>query len=562
MISLLGNPIVKRELVGVLRTRRAAALQIALCVAMTVLVVLRWPSHAQVDLTGQQARDVLSVFAYGLMTLIVLLSPVFPATSIVRERQQGTLALLLNSPMSRLDIYLGKLVGVLGFVVVLLILSLPAAVACYAMGGVGLFDQLGLMYAVLLLSAIEYAVLGLWVSSVALRTDTALRMTYGLILLLAVVALGPFHFLHGATWLPPAGTIAIEWIRCLSPVPAIVELMGEDVGQRGVATIGSSTTRFVILASGVSLLFALLTLARLNQRIFDRARAAGKITDDQSAKVRFYRRIMYLWFFDPQRRSGLIGPLTNPVMVKEFRTRKFGRAHWIARLFGGCVLLSLALMLATTRGTLDWGPTMLGAIMVVLTGALIVLVTPSLATGIIAGERESGGWTLLQMTPLSSWSIVVGKLLSVAWIVLLILLATLPGYAVLWKIDATGDLRARMPQVMITLVLTAVMSVLVSAAVSSLCRRTTAATALAYTILVGGAAGTFLIWLGRDAPFPHAMVEKVLTINPLAAALALIDARGFTNYQLLPANWWFMGGVCVVSVLVLLVQTWRLTRPR
>ena len=218
--------------------------------------------------------------------------------------------------------------------------------------------------------------------------------------------------------------------------------------------------------------------------------------------------------------------------------------------------------IATTRGTLDWGPATLGAIMVVLTGALIVLVTPSLATGIIAGERESGGWVLLQMTPLSTWSIVVGKLLSVAWIVLLILLATLPGYAVLWKIDVTGDLRARMPQVMITLALTAVMSVLVSAAISSLCTRTAAATALAYSVLVGGASGTFLFWLGRDAPFPRNVVEKVLTINPLAAALTLIDAPGFVGYHLLPANWWFMGGVCMASVMVLLVQTWRLTRPR
>ena len=44
-----------------------------------------------------------------------------PATSIVREKQRGTLILLLNSPLRPWSIYAGKLIGSLGFVLLLLL---------------------------------------------------------------------------------------------------------------------------------------------------------------------------------------------------------------------------------------------------------------------------------------------------------------------------------------------------------------------------------------------------------------------------------------------------------
>ena len=47
----------------------------------------------------------------------------------------------------------------------------------------------------------------------------------------------------------------------------------------------------------------------------------------------------------------------------------------------------------------------------------------------------------------------------------------------------------------------------------------------------------------------------------MAAALTIIETPGFTTFNLVPANWWWMGGLCLVCAVVLLVQTWRLTRP-
>src|SRR5436190_7203032 len=127
------HAILRRELVTLLRTRRAAAAQLGIALAFALVIGLRWPTESRVGLAGGEARQVLTVFGYGLLTSILLLVPAYPATSIVRERVQGTLALLLNTPLTPWSIYFGKLLAALGSVAVLLAMTAPAAAACYAL---------------------------------------------------------------------------------------------------------------------------------------------------------------------------------------------------------------------------------------------------------------------------------------------------------------------------------------------------------------------------------------------------------------------------------------------
>src|SRR5699024_2454393 len=172
---------------------------------------------------GSRSSQVLSIFGYGLMVALMFLAPVFASTSIVRERKKGTLALLLNSPMNAWSITFGKLVGALGYIILLLILSLPAAAACFAMGGIDPLAQLGRMYLLLLVLAVMYATLGLLISSYTVTSESAVRMTYGIILVIAVVVLGPYQFLHGRV---TGSTLDIlSWLRCLSPIPGMMALL-------------------------------------------------------------------------------------------------------------------------------------------------------------------------------------------------------------------------------------------------------------------------------------------------------------------------------------------------
>jgi len=552
----VSNPITRRELVGVLRTRRAAALQIVVAALFAAVVLARWPSDARADVAGAQAHQVFRVFGYGLLAAVLLLAPAFPATSVVRERRSGTLALLLNSALSPLSIYLGKLAGSAGFALLLLSLTLPAATACFLMGGgVTLPDVAGL-YGLLAVASLQVMTVALLVSTYARTPDSALRITYAAVFALAVVAPAPYLFVQGQE-----GTIAraAELLRCVSPVPPVMEWLWQGgVGAQGVIARASTPGRYVVIASASSLLLAAWTIARLNFRLFDRSRPAGTVTDDRGTFQRAARRAVFL--VDPSRRKAGIGRFVNPVMVKEFRCRKFGRMHWLLRLVAFCAAASLGLTYLTTAGTLDWGVETIGGILVVLQAALILLIAPSLAAGLIAAERETGGWPLLMSTPLSAAAILRGKLMSVVWTLALILLATLPGYVVMVFIEPSME--RPVARVVTCLVLTAVLVTALSAFVGSLFRRAAPATVAAYGAVFGLFAGTTLVWVGRDAPFGHSVVEAALGLNPAAAALAVIEAPGFERYELVPVAWWISGGLSAALFFLLAVRTWRLTTPQ
>jgi ABC-type transport system involved in multi-copper enzyme maturation permease subunit len=547
------NPIIHRELLEVLRTRKAIALQLCLALACALLVLLRWPTGDVADLSGARSLQVLRVFGYGLLAGILLLVPAFPAASLVREKIQGTLPLLLNSPMRPWSIYLGKLGGVLGFTALLLVMTLPAAAACYALGGTGTQGGLPLLYGVLLVAALQLSTLGLLVSSRSQTTDGALRLTYALVLVFGVLVLAPYALLRGTGFEEPA-----SWLRALSPVPAVMRVLGQqDVGGQGVGSSDPVVFRYLLLACLTSVGCALATVARLKPTLLDRPRAAGVMTEDRPQEERILRRIFFL--IDPQRRSGNMSLWINPVLVKEFRSRRFGRSHWTIRLIALSAILSLGLSYLAAAGALGWGVEIIGGALVLFQVALLILFAPSLAAGLISAERESGSWQLLRMTPLSPGKILRAKLLSAAWPLLLLLCATLPGYIVMMTVKPT--LIHQVQRVIICLLMTAVFAVLLSAAASALFRSTATATTASYLVLLAVCVGTLLVWLGREAPFGHGTVERVLTVNPVAAALQASETPGFTQYELLPANWWIIGSACLVLLVFLSLRVRQLCRP-
>ncbi len=589
---MLHNPIVQRELIGMMRTRKAIVIQASLVVLFTVLLLLRWPVDPIADLTGVKSMQVFKLFSYGILTALIFLVPVFPATSVIRERNSGTLALLLNSPMKPIEIYFGKLAGVMMFVMQLLILSIPSLAACYVMGGISMQQQVLPLYGVLILAALQYSTMGLMVSCLAGSIDSALKITYGLVLFMSVVVLGPHLFLQGET-----GTLATlaSWIRCISPLPPVMDIIGHgDVGAQGMDTNVNSVTNYIILSLVTTAIFVMVALVQLNRRILDRAKSAGVMTHQMSTLMQRLRLIFYMGM-DPKKRAPLIPGYVNPVLIKEFRSRRFGRVHWIIRTMVACVVISLFLAIQSTVFTEQWGVDIIGGIMVVLQVGLVVIITPSLASGLISSELESGSWRLLLLTPVNSRRILVGKLLSVAVTIFLIVLATLPGYIVLMVIDFT--LVTQIWQVCVCLLMTCIMVLAISSLVSSLFRTTATATAVSFSIVIMIFAGTFLFWLGKGSPFNVETVEKALVINPLATALTIMGTPGFDAaeftllapqviwkaemQELWPAvrvpleamgvqrvsipvswNWVVTGGISLICFVLLYIRVKFLTRPQ
>ena len=549
------NAILRRELLAVLRTRKALALQLGVALGCALLVLLRWPTGDVIDLSGARSMQVLRIVGYGLLTAVILLVPAFPATAIVREKVQGTLALLFNTPLSPLSIYAGKLAGVLGFTATLLVMTIPAAAACYALGGSGSEGGILEIYGVLGVAVVQFATLALLVSSRASSSDAALRITYALVLAVCVLTLAPHALLQGGT---DVLAVLAGWLRCLSPIPAVMEALGQgDVGSHGMSAAGGAIGRYLILASLMSVACTAMTIAGLNHRLFDRARPPGVMTEDRSTSGRILRRLIFL--LDPQRRSGGMSVWVNPVMVKEFRTRRFGRSHWTLRLIALSAILSLALSYVAASGMLSWGIEVIGGLLVLFQVTLLIVFAPSLGSSLVSAERESGSWQLLRMTPLSAGAILRGKLMSVVLPLLLVLCATLPGYAVI--IVTKPELIPQVERVIVCLGLTAVFAVLLAAAASTLFRATATATVASYLALVAICVGPLLVWLAREAPFGHETVQTVLMFDPVAAALQAFETPGFTHYELLPVSWWLTSAACVALFGVLIVRMWNLTRP-
>ncbi|MFK8113828.1 MAG: ABC transporter permease, partial [Rubripirellula sp.] len=224
------NPVIQREFFGILRSPRAFVMLLVLTAAFSAAVVMRWPADGSVDLSGHESLEVFRIFGYGLLAGIVFLVPAFPSTSIVNEKNSGTLALLLNSPLNAFSIYFGKASGVLLFSLLVLLCSLPASAACFAMGGIELTRELGLLYVILLVLVLQYVTLGLLVSSLVQSADAGVRLTYTIVLSLFFLTLVPAALIRGTMregWLP----VAAEWIRGFSPLPAVMEILGhQDVG--------------------------------------------------------------------------------------------------------------------------------------------------------------------------------------------------------------------------------------------------------------------------------------------------------------------------------------------
>ena len=549
------NPVIRREFIGILRSPKTFAMLMALTILFSLTVILQWPIDSS-SVSSGKSIEVFRVFGYGLLAGVIFLVPAFPATSIVNEKNNKTLALLLNSPLSGAAIYVGKISGVLLFSLMVLLCSLPGSAACYAMGGVSLTNQLGLLYLVLVFMILQYSTLAMLISSHVQTSDAGVRITYTVVFCLLLVTLLPSAFLRGTSLFPSYLLSAAEWLRCISPLPAIMEILGDGgVGASGLQK-ASTLTRFMwmtFLSSGV---FAALTLNRLNYRIFDRSRSKGAITNDRELKTRLLRRLLYI--VDPQRRKTGIPWFLNPVMVKEFRCRRFGRSQWLLRLIASCAIISMLLTFLATTSAESWGVGTIGPILVLMQVVLVVVLTPSLASGLISGERDSGGWEILRMTPLSTFRVVMGKILSVVWTLLMVLMATLPGY--LMTILIKPDLGPQIQLVLWCLFWITVQALAISSAVGSLFRYTAVSTSATYVTVIIWFLSPMLVWLAREAPFGHSSVETALLLTPVGAALNVIGASGFEDYQLLPAAWWLSGVISTVMFIVLSFQVWRLNR--
>jgi ABC-type transport system involved in multi-copper enzyme maturation permease subunit len=148
--------------------------------------------------------------------LVLVLAPAFTSGAISMEREKQTLDLLVATPLSTLGMVIGKLLSALTYVFLLIIASIPLASLVFVFGGVGPEDLVR-GYAMLFALAFGMGALGLLISALVRRTQTATVLTYVLVLALTIGSVGIHQFLVVVTQSQPTGNVIVAQQRHKSP---------------------------------------------------------------------------------------------------------------------------------------------------------------------------------------------------------------------------------------------------------------------------------------------------------------------------------------------------------
>ncbi|WP_438446264.1 ABC transporter permease [Gorillibacterium sp. sgz5001074] len=130
----------------------------------------------------------------------------------------------------------------------------------------------------------------------------------------------------------------------------------------------------------------------------------------------------------------------NPVLEKEFRLRMRTLRSPLSVLFYVLVVVLLAMgfiymNMSTSGAGYPFNPNRSRELFYFLSGAQLILIafmTPGLTAGVVSGEREKQTLNILLTTQQSSVTIVLSKLVSSLSFMVLLIIATLPVYSIVF----------------------------------------------------------------------------------------------------------------------------------
>ena len=203
--GLLKNPVTMKELRSRMRGRRAFAVLTLYLVILSVAIIfvyLIYLSSATIPSSTMARTTGKGLFAAVLgvqILLVTFMGPAFTAGAISGERERQTLDLLRTTLLSADAFVLGKLVSSLSYIFLLVIVSIPLQSLAFLLGGLSPVELL-LSQVLVLITAVPYALYGLWCSAAMRSTLTAtvatfagtLFLTFGIPMLafVAVIMLG------------------------------------------------------------------------------------------------------------------------------------------------------------------------------------------------------------------------------------------------------------------------------------------------------------------------------------------------------------------------------------
>lgn len=531
-LSWLTGPIFDKELRVSSRRRRNYALRSVYLGLLTLFLVLVWLSEVRVFGTAANRAAQMAEAGKRVMSVIVwfqflgtqLVAVVMLSTSISDEIYSRTLGVLMTTPISSIQIVMGKVFSKLLQLLLLLAITVPLLAVVRVFGGVP--------WAYVISSTCITLTTVIFVGSLSLFFSIFSRKAY-VVIISTVFALGILMCL------PLVCLIVVEEMLGLrgSTLPIVVshlnpylmlsfgtDRMFNPAWRRGFSLSWSVHCGVMLAASAIVLALSVKLVRKV--ALWQAAGQLNPVAAWWSArKKHLSRRTIAERVVKPIRR--VIGPA---VIWREFVSPISRRQRLTAGIVIGMelVMLAVALLFLAVMGIVGYEGTHVAYAL--LFGSVAMLFTIILPATCITAEKESRCWPLLLATTVSDWQILLGKFVGALrrflpmWLLFL-------AYIVLF---AQAGFIHSVAVLQMTVVVTWVIVFLSCTGLyfSSRCRRTTTAVVLNFALAASmwAVAPLVLTLVGRPAHRYDAMQTLVLG-NPFVQIIVTMEGTASAHVQ-------------------------------
>jgi ABC-type transport system involved in multi-copper enzyme maturation permease subunit len=201
------NPMLTRDIRTRLRSKDTAEYiffaSIAVAAGFFIPLLLTTGDLSDPLTTAKTARQVFFWLTMTLVALVSIIAPGLTADSITQERSTGALEMLVATPLRPREILVGKLLGAVCVMLLLVSPSFPLLGLCYLFHGASGQQVLG-VYGLLLITLTTAALIGVTQSSINARAGSAKFFAYASTAFFVAVPGGPF-WIAAAASAPEAG---------------------------------------------------------------------------------------------------------------------------------------------------------------------------------------------------------------------------------------------------------------------------------------------------------------------------------------------------------------------
>jgi ABC-type transport system involved in multi-copper enzyme maturation permease subunit len=400
------GPIFNREFLTVPRRSRHYLTRVAYLGTLWVLAVTAWLAtgawtrSATLGETARLGPLLFQVLTFVQLALFLFFAALSAASAVALEKDRRTFLLLLLTDLRNDEIVLGKILGSLLPILLLLLSTVPALMLLLLLGGISLV-QVGQAVLVIGATAVAAGSLGGLVALWRDRTFQSLALTVLLLVLylclvraLGVLPLDPVQMERWQQWLDP-----FQALRSVQD-PTSLTAAGWPPAYGYAMTMG-----------GITLLLILWGLARLRvwnpsgEPIMQREQPTeAKDTDDPARRAAAHAA---------PGRVRQVGP--NPILWREIKTRAYGRRPLLVKV---AYFIVLGLISWYALAPLIHGGERLpymAAYGLIPVGVLSLLLVAAQAATAITSERDTGALDLLLVTDLTPKEFIFGKLGGILW---------------------------------------------------------------------------------------------------------------------------------------------------